>query len=83
MIEFVIREGPLFEAMIMRREINNPQFRCVSSRISIRQSNFVSSRFLFDNQTPAHTYYRWKLFSILQVTQIEFHRLIFVYKSLI
>lgn len=27
MVEFVIREGPLFEAMIMRREINNPQFR--------------------------------------------------------
>ncbi|CAF1312333.1 unnamed protein product [Adineta ricciae] len=49
MIEFVIREGPTFEAMIMRREINNPQFR-----------------FLFDNQCPAHTYYRWKLFSILQ-----------------
>ncbi|CAF3852658.1 unnamed protein product [Adineta steineri] len=49
MIEFVIREGPLFEAMIMRREMNNPQFR-----------------FLFDNQSPAHTYYRWKLYSILQ-----------------
>jgi hypothetical protein len=27
MIEFVIREGPLFEALIMRREMNNPQFR--------------------------------------------------------
>ena len=25
------------------------------------------SRFLFDNQGPAHVYYRWKLFSILQV----------------
>ena len=24
-------------------------------------------RFLFDNQSPAHIYYRWKLFSILQV----------------
>lgn len=24
-------------------------------------------RFLFDNMSPAHTYYRWKLFSILQV----------------
>ncbi|CAF3945557.1 unnamed protein product [Rotaria magnacalcarata] len=49
MIEFVVREGPLFEAMIMHRELNNPQFR-----------------FLFDNQSPAHTYYRWKLYSILQ-----------------
>lgn len=27
MIEFVIREGPLFEAMIMSREIENPNFR--------------------------------------------------------
>ncbi|XP_067128320.1 U2 snRNP-associated SURP motif-containing protein isoform X1 [Centruroides vittatus] len=49
MIEFVVREGPMFEAMIMNREINNPMFR-----------------FLFDNQSPAHVYYRWRLFSILQ-----------------
>ncbi|KAJ9581860.1 hypothetical protein L9F63_003791, partial [Diploptera punctata] len=49
MIEFVIREGPMFEAMIMNREINNPMFR-----------------FLFENQSPAHVYYRWKLFSLLQ-----------------
>lgn len=26
----------------------------------------VHYRFLFDNQSPAHTYYRWKLFSLLQ-----------------
>ncbi|NEU34977.1 hypothetical protein GN156_30420, partial [bacterium LRH843] len=26
-IEFVIREGPMFEAMIMNREIQNPMFR--------------------------------------------------------
>ena len=25
------------------------------------------NRFLFDNQSPAHSYYRWKLFSIIQV----------------
>ncbi|XP_015216761.2 U2 snRNP-associated SURP motif-containing protein isoform X1 [Lepisosteus oculatus] len=49
MIEFVVREGPMFEAMIMNREINNPMFR-----------------FLFENQSPAHVYYRWKLYSILQ-----------------
>ncbi|XP_042210542.1 U2 snRNP-associated SURP motif-containing protein-like isoform X2 [Homarus americanus] len=48
-IEFIIREGPMFEAMIMNREINNPEFR-----------------FLFENQGPAHVYYRWKLFSMLQ-----------------
>ncbi|XP_033119834.1 U2 snRNP-associated SURP motif-containing protein-like [Anneissia japonica] len=49
MIEFVVREGPMFEAMIMNREINNPLFR-----------------FLFENTSPAHVYYRWKLYSILQ-----------------
>ncbi|KAG4077106.1 hypothetical protein HA402_016093 [Bradysia odoriphaga] len=49
MIEFVVREGPMFEAMIMRREIDNPIFR-----------------FLFENESPAHIYYRWKLFSLLQ-----------------
>ncbi|KAK9889205.1 hypothetical protein WA026_004485 [Henosepilachna vigintioctopunctata] len=47
-VEFVVREGPMIEAMIMNREINNPQFR-----------------FLFENQSPAHIYYRWKLYSIL------------------
>lgn len=49
MIEFVIREGPMFEAMIMHRELENPMFR-----------------FLFENESPAHIYYRWKLFSLLQ-----------------
>ena len=29
MIEFVIREGPMFEAMIMNRELNNPTFQYV------------------------------------------------------
>uniref|UniRef100_A0AAR2KDW5 U2 snRNP-associated SURP motif-containing protein n=1 Tax=Pygocentrus nattereri TaxID=42514 RepID=A0AAR2KDW5_PYGNA len=54
MIEFVVREGPMFEAMIMNREINNPLYR-----------------FLFENQSPAHVYYRWKLYSILQVTGLR------------
>nr|XP_055058100.1 U2 snRNP-associated SURP motif-containing protein isoform X5 [Misgurnus anguillicaudatus] len=49
MIEFVVREGPMFEAMIMNREINNSLYR-----------------FLFENQSPAHVYYRWKLYTILQ-----------------
>lgn len=48
MVEFVVREGPMFEAMIMNRELHSPQFR-----------------FLFENQSPAHIYYRWKLYSIL------------------
>ncbi|XP_039311710.1 U2 snRNP-associated SURP motif-containing protein isoform X3 [Solenopsis invicta] len=57
MVEFVIREGPMFEAMIMNRELNNPMFR-----------------FLFENYSPAHTYYRWKLYSILQGdVQKEWH----------
>lgn len=33
MVEFVIREGPMFEAMIMNRELNNPMFRYISRRI--------------------------------------------------
>lgn len=48
MVEFVLVEGPAFEAMIMSKEINNPQFR-----------------FLFDNQSPAHGYYRWRLYSLM------------------
>lgn len=27
MVEFVVREGPMFEAMIMNRELSNPFFR--------------------------------------------------------
>merc|ERR1711981_278470 len=49
MAEFVIREGPMFEAMIMNRELNNRVFQ-----------------FLFENQSPEHIYYRWRLFSLLQ-----------------
>lgn len=49
MVEFVVREGPIFEATIMNRELNNPHFK-----------------FLFENQSPEHIYYRWRLFSILQ-----------------
>lgn len=30
MVEFVIREGPMFEAMIMNRELTNPMFRYIS-----------------------------------------------------
>ncbi|KAI4813609.1 hypothetical protein KUCAC02_002844 [Chaenocephalus aceratus] len=49
MIEFVVREGPVFEAVIMNKEKNNPD-----------------DRFLFENKSQKHVYYRWKLFSILQ-----------------
>ncbi|GMR32733.1 hypothetical protein PMAYCL1PPCAC_02928 [Pristionchus mayeri] len=49
MIEFVVREGPIFEMMLMARENGNPLMR-----------------FLFDNHHPAHVYYRWKLYSVLQ-----------------
>ncbi|XP_035288218.1 U2 snRNP-associated SURP motif-containing protein-like [Anguilla anguilla] len=51
MIEFVVREGPMFEAIIMNKEKNNRDFR-----------------FLFDNKSQEHVYYRWKLYSILQVS---------------
>lgn len=49
MVEFVVREGMMFEAIIMNRELNNPLYQ-----------------FLFDNKSVAHTYYRWKLYSVLQ-----------------
>lgn len=49
MVEFVIREGPMFEALIMTREMDNPMYK-----------------FLFENESPSHIYYRWKLFSLLQ-----------------
>lgn len=57
MVEFVVNEGPLFEAMIMNRELQNPAFR-----------------FLFDNSSPAHVYYRWRLFSVLQGEQLNVWR---------
>jgi U2-associated protein SR140 len=49
MIEFVVREGPEIEAVIMQRVMNNSSFG-----------------FLFDCQSPAHIYYRWKLYTVLQ-----------------
>ncbi|TNN41076.1 U2 snRNP-associated SURP motif-containing protein [Liparis tanakae] len=49
MIEFVVREGPVFEAVIMNKEKSNPDYR-----------------FLFNNKSQDHVYYRWRLFSILQ-----------------
>ncbi|GMT04008.1 hypothetical protein PENTCL1PPCAC_26182 [Pristionchus entomophagus] len=48
-IEFVVREGPIFEAILMANESKNPLFQ-----------------FLFNNHHPAHVYYRWKLYSVLQ-----------------
>ena len=56
MVEFVIREGPMFEAMIMNREMNNRAFA-----------------FLFENKSPEHIYYRWRLFSLLQVRLMNFN----------
>jgi len=56
MIEFVIREGPMFEAILIIYIMLLP---C--------SWYYLFNRFLFDNQSPAHIYYRWKLFSILQV----------------
>ncbi|KAI8078079.1 uncharacterized protein B0P05DRAFT_544033 [Gilbertella persicaria] len=48
-IERVLKYGPLFEAMIMDREFNNPTFK-----------------FLFDNTSSEHIYYRWRLYSLSQ-----------------
>ncbi|CAD6189059.1 unnamed protein product [Caenorhabditis auriculariae] len=49
MAVYVVTEGPIFEAMIMKQEFKNPIFR-----------------FLYNNHHPAHTYYRWKIFSLMQ-----------------
>ena len=141
MIEFVIREGPMLEAIVMHKEMNNPQFRWVGVacglcmpvcvlvvsqyiHTSVSVSVFVYSccftvcvvclcvfilshthsvlcvvcvrvslclhmchlsvlclfqcalatscpcSFLFQNQSPEHIYYRWKLFSILNVSAL-------------
>lgn len=78
MIEFVVREGHVFEAIIMNREKNNPDYRSVligsasnlSRDLILYMLNFLilfCLRFLFDNKSQDHVYYRWKLFSILQV----------------
>lgn len=69
MIEFVLREGPLFEAIIMSIEIDNPNYRqefitCELCNFSFWLNGFCS--FLFENESPEHNYYRWKLFSLLQ-----------------
>lgn len=47
-IEYVLKEGPVFEAIVIARENKNSKYS-----------------FLYDNQSPEHIYYRWKLYSIL------------------
>lgn len=44
MIEFVVREGPMFEAMIMNREINNPMYRWAPLAASRRPHSNSSGR---------------------------------------
>jgi len=47
-----------FSLQIVSIEIELEQMVC--------DAGFLDFRFLFENQSPAHIYYRWKLFSILQ-----------------
>lgn len=47
-IEHCLREGPVFEAIIIARESKNPKYK-----------------FLYENQSLEHIYYRWKLYSLL------------------
>lgn len=42
MVEFVIREGPMFEAMIMNRELNNPMFRWDSDNYKSTRISFAA-----------------------------------------
>eukprot|EP00039_Didymoeca_costata_P010542 m.142018 g.142018 ORF g.142018 m.142018 type:complete len:684 (-) comp14870_c0_seq1:784-2835(-) len=53
-IEFVIRHGPPFEALLMTRTSNDPKFK-----------------FLSNNMSMEHVYYRWKLFSVLQGDRVK------------
>lgn len=46
MVEFVIREGPMFEAMIMNREINNPMFRLVINFYNRYFCNLFETRYM-------------------------------------
>lgn len=52
MVEFVIREGPMFEAMIMNRELNNPMFRyipycvCVNTYVLLSVITQLTGTFL-------------------------------------
>jgi Surp module len=36
MVEFVVREGPMFEAMIMNRELQNPMFRYLTFLLQLK-----------------------------------------------
>ena len=47
------------------------QICLVYSYMYVLHLSFNIIRFLFDNQSPEHIYYRWKLFSILQVCKIS------------
>ncbi len=41
MIEFVVREGPMFEAIIMSREKNNPDFRYVKCIMLVTEYELI------------------------------------------
>lgn len=56
-VEHVVKEGPMFEAIVMDKESNNPMFQ-----------------FLYDFSCPAHTYYRWRLYSVLNGESLTFWR---------
>ena len=53
-IEFVIREGPEFEELLIQRTSGDQKYR-----------------FLSENATHEHAYYRWKLFSLLQGDRVD------------
>lgn len=60
MIEFVVREGPMFEAMIMNREINNPMYRSVQL-----QTSNVSPFYNFSSVLQRHDVYTHVCFLFL------------------
>lgn len=50
----------------------SPRARLVLAAIPLDVNPFLLTpgRFLFENQSPAHVYYRWKLYTILQVWNV-------------
>ncbi|KAK1788483.1 hypothetical protein P4O66_016002 [Electrophorus voltai] len=64
MIEFVVREGPMFEAIIMSREKNNPDFRCLMGLCGGHFAGFcliirVRSMCITDGSSTPYSSYRF------------------------
>ncbi|XP_041354485.1 U2 snRNP-associated SURP motif-containing protein-like isoform X2 [Gigantopelta aegis] len=58
MVEFVVREGPMFEAMIMNKELNNPMFRFLFDNQSASHTYYRWKLFsILQGDSP----YKWRM----------------------